>query len=213
MRKVPASSPSTYSVLIGYGHSSELGRIIPNTSIAMGSFTLQLANSLQLLAGMWSRSRGLGLETVSRTNNVSSRSRAISCRWSRRFVRRARTVAQYSRRRPIQTNLPQSVTNSCLFDSGRCTYYLFRLLTYHEDKLADVHSPPVHPTKVAAKKNIITNHYDASNMLQLFLFLRKRLWINMLHLVTDPFPFSNLDFISKILERLFLARIQSHITS
>jgi len=25
--------------------------------------------------GMWSRSRGLGLETVSRTNNVSSRSR------------------------------------------------------------------------------------------------------------------------------------------
>jgi len=26
-------------------------------------------------AGMWSRSRGLGLETVSRTNNVSSRSR------------------------------------------------------------------------------------------------------------------------------------------
>ena len=50
-------------------------------------------------------------------------------------------------------------------------------------------------------------------LLELFLFLRKRLWINMLHLVTDPFPFSNLDFISKILERLFLARIQSHITS
>ena len=36
--------------------------------------------------GMWSRSRGLGLETVSRTNNVSSRSLAISCCWSRRFV-------------------------------------------------------------------------------------------------------------------------------
>ena len=41
---------------------------------------------------------------------VSSRSRAISCRWSRCFVRRARSVAQYSRRRPIQTNLPYSVT-------------------------------------------------------------------------------------------------------
>ena len=79
-------------------------------------------------SGMCSRSRGLGLETVSRTNNVSSRSRlgqsaqrlglgpirlgvssrsrAILCRWSRRFMRRARSVAQYSRRRPIQTNLP-----------------------------------------------------------------------------------------------------------
>jgi len=88
---------------------------------------------------MWSRSRGLDLETVSRPNNASSqsrlgqsaqhlglrpirlgprlslgpkrlgilsRSRAISCRWSRRFVRRARSVVQYSRRRPIQTNLP-----------------------------------------------------------------------------------------------------------
>ena len=61
-------------------------------------------------------------------------------------------------------------------------YYLFRLLTYHEGKLADVHSPPVDPTKVAAKKNIITNHYNASNMLQLFLFLRNLLWINTLHL-------------------------------
>jgi len=73
---------------------------------------------------------GLGLETVSRCNNVSSRSRlgpirlgprlglgpkrlgvssrsrAISCRWSRRFVRHTRSVAQYTRRRPIQTNLP-----------------------------------------------------------------------------------------------------------
>ena len=58
---------------------------------------------------------------------------------------------------------------------------------YHEGKLADVHSPPVHPTKVAAKNNTITNHYNATNMLQLFLFLRN-LWINMLHLVTDPFP-------------------------
>jgi len=76
----------------------------------------------------------------------------------------------------------------CLFDSGGCTYYLFRLLTYHEGKLADLHSPPVHPAKVAAKKNIITNHYNASNMLQSFLFLRNLLWINMLHLVTDPFP-------------------------
>ena len=47
-------------------------------------------------------------------------------------------------------------TNSCLFDSDRCTYYLFRLHTYHEGKLADVHSPPIHPTKVAVKKNIIT---------------------------------------------------------
>jgi len=37
---------------------------------------------------------------------VLSRSRAISCRWSRRFVRRARSVVQYSRHRPIQTNLP-----------------------------------------------------------------------------------------------------------
>ena len=37
---------------------------------------------------------------------VLSRSRAISCRWSRRFVWHARSVAQYSRRRPIQTNLP-----------------------------------------------------------------------------------------------------------
>jgi len=89
---------------------------------------------------MCSRSRGLGLETVSRTNNVSSRSRlgqsaqrlglgpirlglrlglgpkrlgvssrsrAILCRWSRRFVRHARSVAQYSRRRrPIPTNFP-----------------------------------------------------------------------------------------------------------
>ena len=82
----------------------------------------------------------------------------------------------------MQTNLPQSVTNSCLFDSGRCTHYLCRLLTYHEGKLAEVHSPPVHPTKVAAKKNVITN------MLQLFLFLRNLLWINMLHPVTDPFP-------------------------
>ena len=81
-----------------------------------------------------------------------------------------------------------SLTNSCLFDSSRCTYSLFRLLTYHEGKLADVHSPPAHPTKVAAKKNIITNHYNASNMLQLFLFLRNLLWMNMLHLVTDPFP-------------------------
>ena len=51
-----------------------------------------------------------------------------------------------------------------------------------------MHSPPVHPTKVAAKKNVITNHYNASNMLQLFLFLRNRLWINMLHPGTDPFP-------------------------
>jgi len=58
--------------------------------------------SLELL----SQGCGLGLETVSRINNVSSRSRAISCRWSRRFVRRARSVAQYSCRRPIQTNLP-----------------------------------------------------------------------------------------------------------
>ena len=33
----------------------------------------------------------------------------------------------------------------------------------------------------------------------------------MLHLVTGPI--CNLDFISKILERLFLARIQPHITS
>ena len=33
-------------------------------------------------------------------------SRAISCRWSRRFVRHVHSVAQYSRRRPIQTNLP-----------------------------------------------------------------------------------------------------------
>ena len=33
-------------------------------------------------------------------------SRAISCRWSRRFVRRTCSVAQYTRRRPIQTNLP-----------------------------------------------------------------------------------------------------------
>jgi len=37
---------------------------------------------------------------------ISSRSRAISCRWSRRFVRRVRSVVRYSRRRPIQTNLP-----------------------------------------------------------------------------------------------------------
>ena len=37
---------------------------------------------------------------------VSSRSRAISCRWSRRFVQHVHSVAQYSRRRPIQTNLP-----------------------------------------------------------------------------------------------------------
>ena len=33
-------------------------------------------------------------------------SRAISCRWTRRFVQHAHSVAQYSRRRPIQTNLP-----------------------------------------------------------------------------------------------------------
>ena len=32
-------------------------------------------------------------------------SRAISCRWLRHFVRRTCCVAQYSRRRPIQTNL------------------------------------------------------------------------------------------------------------
>jgi len=37
---------------------------------------------------------------------TTSRSRAISCRWSRGFVRRALSVAQYSRRRPMQTNLP-----------------------------------------------------------------------------------------------------------
>jgi len=71
-----------------------------------------------------------------------------------------------------------------------------------------VHSSLVHPTKVAAKKNIVTN----SNMLQLFLFLRNLLWINMLHLYSYR-PISNLNLISKILERLFLARIQSHITS
>ena len=60
---------------------------------------------------------------------------------------------------------------------------------YYEGKLADVHSPPVHPTKVATKKNIITNHYNASNMLQLFLFLRNLVWINMLHLVAVvPYP-------------------------
>ena len=52
-------------------------------------------------AGMWSRSRGLGLETVSRTNNVSSRSRAISCRWLRRFVRRARSIVVVVPYRPI----------------------------------------------------------------------------------------------------------------
>jgi len=59
-------------------------------------------------------------------------------------------------------------------------YLLFISFIYHEGKLADVHSPPVHPTKVAAKKNIITNHYNTSNILQLFLFLRNLLWINML---------------------------------
>jgi len=47
-----------------------------------------------------------GYVSVSRQSRKLTTSRAISCRLSRRFVRRARSVAQYSRRRPIQTNLP-----------------------------------------------------------------------------------------------------------
>ena len=48
-------------------------------------------------------------------------------------------------------------------------------------------------------------------MLQLFLFLRNLLWIKLAP--SSYRPISNLDFIWKILERLFFARIQSHITS
>jgi len=49
-------------------------------------------------------------------------------------------------------------------------------------------------------------------MLQLFLFLRNLLWLDK-HVPSSYRPISNLDFISKIRERLFLARIQPHITS
>jgi len=63
----------------------------------------KVSNEQVLHPGMWSRSRRLGLEIVSRRTNVSSQS--ISCHQSRRFVRRVRGVERCSRRRPIQTNL------------------------------------------------------------------------------------------------------------
>ena len=67
-------------------------------------------------SGMCSRSRGLGLETVSRTNNVSSRSRlgqsaqrlglGLFYVVGRDVLCGMRAVWRSRRRRPIQTNLP-----------------------------------------------------------------------------------------------------------
>ena len=65
-----------------------------------------------------------------------------------------------------------------------------------------MHSPPVHPTKVAAKKNIITNHYNASNMLQPTVPLLEKPSLDK-HAPSSYRPISNLDFISKILKRLY----------
>ena len=97
--RVPVVSPTRVHDCVSTTETTSPASATPDSQVEAYSFA-------HLHAGMWSRSRGLGLETVSRTKNVSSRSRAISCRWSRRFVRRARSVTQYSRRRPIQTNLP-----------------------------------------------------------------------------------------------------------